>query len=237
MIAEKEIISKVKDRLLKSEAKKYLLKIILFGSHAKGEATKDSDIDLLVVRRNGKEVEERLNEALYNILLDTGAPIEILLSSIEEILWPDNYFIYNILSYGKEVFSMDKETLKKEASTGLLELSKEYLTSAEDTAESGHWRLAVDAAYNAVELIAKALLLKKMDDLPGSHGGIVNKFGELYVKTGEVPNSIGRSLHNALQLRNRARYRWEIKIDKNEYEEVHSLAKELTKIAEEFLSC
>lgn len=236
MSAEKEIILKVKERLLKSKAKKYLLKMILFGSHAKGEATKDSDIDLLVVRKNGKEVEEIINAALYNILLDTGAPIEVLISTIEEILWPDSYFIYNILSYGKEIFSMDKETLKKEALIGLMALSKEYLLSAEDTAGVGHWRLATDAAYNALELTAKALLLKKLDDLPGSHGGIVNKFGELYVKSGEVPYSIGRDLHNALLLRNRARYKWETKISKNEYEEVHSLVKELTKIAEKLLN-
>ncbi len=236
MSAEKEIILKVKERLLKSKAKKYLLKMILFGSHAKGEATKDSDIDLLVVRKNGKEVEEIINAALYNILLDTGAPIEVLISTIEEILWPDNYFIYNILSYGKEIFSMDKETLKKEALIGLMALSKEYLISAEDTAGAGHWRLATDAAYNALELTAKALLLKKQDDLPGSQGGIVNKFGELYVKTGEVPYSIGRNLHNALLLRNRARYKWETKISKNEYEEVHSLVKELTEIAEKLLN-
>ena len=115
MSAEIEIILKVKERLLKSKAKKYLLKMILFGSHAKGEATKDSDIDLLVVRKNGKEAEEVLNAALYNILLDTDAPIEVLISTSEEILWPDSYFIYNILYYGKEIFSMDKETLKKEA--------------------------------------------------------------------------------------------------------------------------
>jgi predicted nucleotidyltransferase len=234
-MSAEEIILNVKERLLKSKAKKHLLKIILFGSHAKGEATKDSDIDLLIVRKNGKEVEEILNTSLYDILLDTYAPIEVLISPIEEILWPDSYFIYNILSYGKEVFSMDKETLKKEALTGLMELSNEYLISAEDSAGSGHWRLATDAAYNAVELIAKALLLKKLDDLPGSHGGIVNKFSELYVKTEEVPYSIGRSLHNALQLRNRARYKWEAKINKNEYEEVHSLVKELTTIAEELL--
>jgi predicted nucleotidyltransferase len=235
-MSAEEIILTVKERLLKSKAKKYLLKIILFGSHAKGEATKDSDIDLLIVRKNGKKVEEILNTALYNILLDNYAPIEVLISPIEEILWPDSYFIYNILSYGKEVFSMDKETLKKEALTGLMELSNEYLISAEDSAGSGHWRLATDAAYNAVELITKALLLKKLDDLPGSHGGIVNKFSELYVKTKEVPYSIGRSLHNALQLRNRARYKWEAKINKNEYEDVHSLVKELTTIAEELLN-
>jgi len=236
MNAEKEIILKVKERLLKSEAKKYLLKMILFGSHAKGEATKDSDIDLLVVRKNGKEVEEIINAALYNILLDTGAPIEVLISTIEEILWPDSYFIYNILSYGKEIFSMDKETLKKEALIGLMALSKEYLISAEDTAGAGHWRLATDAAFNALELTSKALLLKKLDDLPGSHGGIVNKFGELYVKTGEVPYSIGRNLHNALLLGNQAKYKWETKISKNEYEEVHSLVKELTKIGEKLLN-
>lgn len=87
-----------------------------------------------------------------------------------------------------------------------------------------------------LKIANKALLLKKLDDLPGSHGGIVNKFGELYVKSGEVPYSIGRNLHNALLLRNRAKYKWETKISQNEYEEVHSLVKELTKIAEKLLS-
>jgi uncharacterized protein (UPF0332 family)/predicted nucleotidyltransferase len=236
MSAVKKILLNVKDRLLKSEAKKYLLKIILFGSHAKGEATKDSDIDLLIVRKNGKEVEEIMNTAIYNILLDISAPIEVFISPVEEILWPDSYFIYNILSYGKEVFSMDKDILKKEAFTGLMQLSNEYLISAEDAAGSGHYRLATDAAYNAVELIAKALLLKKLDDLPGSHGGIVNKFGELYVKTGEVPYDIGKNLHNALLLRNRARYKWEAKINRDEYEDVHSLVKELTTVAEDLFS-
>lgn len=236
MSAVKKILLNVKNRLLKSEAKKYLLKIILFGSHAKGEATKDSDIDLLIVRTNGKEVEEIMNTAIYNILLDISAPIEVFISPVEEILWPDSYFIYNILSYGKEVFSMDKDILKKEAFTGLMQLSNEYLISAEDAACSGHYRLATDAAYNAVELIAKALLLKKLDDLPGSHGGIVNKFGELYVKTSEVPYDIGKNLHHALLLRNRARYKWEAKINRDEYEDVHSLVKELTTVAEELSS-
>jgi predicted nucleotidyltransferase len=85
MSAVKKILLNVKDRLLKSEAKKYLLKMILFGSHAKGKATKDSDIDLLIVRTNGKEVEEILDNVLYNILLDMNTPIEVFISPVEEV--------------------------------------------------------------------------------------------------------------------------------------------------------
>lgn len=206
------IVSGLKEYLLRSEAKKYVMKIISFGSYVKGEATENSDIDLLVVRSNGKEAEEIIERTIYEFLINTGAPIEVLICPLEELFWIDDYFIYNILSYGKEVFSLDKETLKRTAMRGLLELSKEYFISAEDSAESGHWRLATDAVYNAIELIIKALLLKKIDDLPGSHGGLVSKFGELYVKTGEVDYSIGRGLNRVLRMINWARYKWEKKL-------------------------
>jgi uncharacterized protein (UPF0332 family) len=114
-------------------------------------------------------------------------------------------------------------------------LSKEYLTSAEDAAKGKHWRVAIDAIYNSLELIVKALLLKKIDDLPGSHGGIVGKFGEIFVRSNEVDSAIGRGLNNALRLRNWARYKWETKITKDEYEKVYNLFKKLNEFAQKIL--
>ncbi|MFH1881979.1 MAG: HEPN domain-containing protein [Planctomycetota bacterium] len=228
-----EIGLAIKKHLLESKAAKYIMKIILFGSWAKGLPYANSDIDILLVKKsNGKEADDSLNQAIYDTMVETGLPLEVLICPVEEVFWVDNYFIYNIISYGKEVFSMDKERLKEEASSGLLELSREYLISAEDSAKSGHWRLATDAAYNSLELVTKALLLRKVDDLPGSHGGIVGKFGELFVKTKEVDGSVGRGLNRALQLRNWARYKWETKIGKDEYEEVYSLVEKLHKVVQ-----
>lgn len=61
-------------------------KIILFGSHARGDAGPDSDVDLLIVMpylgsRREKQVEIRL--ALKNIRI----PKDIVVTAPEEFLW------------------------------------------------------------------------------------------------------------------------------------------------------
>jgi uncharacterized protein len=58
--------------------------IILFGSHARGTAGPDSDIDLLVVMpfsgsKRAKQIEMRL------LLHDIGAPKDIILTTPEEV--------------------------------------------------------------------------------------------------------------------------------------------------------
>ena len=61
-------------------------KIILFGSHARGDAGPDSDVDLLVVMHSGganrrKQVEIRV--ALH----DVRVPIDIIVTTPEDYLW------------------------------------------------------------------------------------------------------------------------------------------------------
>src|SRR5262245_15216591 len=61
-------------------------KIILFGSHARGDAGPDSDVDLLVVMpisgsKREKQVEIRL------ALQDIHVPKDIVVTSPEELLW------------------------------------------------------------------------------------------------------------------------------------------------------
>jgi uncharacterized protein (UPF0332 family) len=101
-------------------------------------------------------------------------------------------------------------------------LAKRYYI--EESAKSGHLRLIIDGVFNSVELIVKAFLLKRLDDIPGSHEGVVTKFGELYIKEGKLERSIGRRLSQALQLRNYwARYRYDKIIEKKDFEFVHDL--------------
>ena len=100
----------------------------------------------------------------------------------------------------------------------------EVLNSAQEVFENKRIRLTVDAGYNASELAAKGLILCKQDDLPGSHGGIVSTFGQLYVKTAEIDKSIGRELNRILQLRNLARYKPDSILDKQDAEAALKLA-------------
>lgn len=76
-------------------------------------------------------------------------------------------------------------------------------------------------------MAAKGLILLKVDDLPGSHGGIVQVFSSLYVQSGEVDRELGRQLNTALRLRNLARYRYDAIVSKQDAETVLTLAKQL----------
>lgn len=60
--------------------------VILFGSHARGDATSDSDVDLLVVmpvRGSKREKMVEIGVALHDILL----PKDIIVSTPEEFAW------------------------------------------------------------------------------------------------------------------------------------------------------
>lgn len=58
-------------------------KIILFGSHATGHARAGSDVDLLVVTRQGKSKREQAI-ALYRILWDVGVSKDLVVVRPEE---------------------------------------------------------------------------------------------------------------------------------------------------------
>jgi predicted nucleotidyltransferase len=60
--------------------------IILFGSQARGDAGPDSDVDLLVVMRVDRSVDEKrleIHEALHGIPVS----VDILLTSPEDFAW------------------------------------------------------------------------------------------------------------------------------------------------------
>ena len=58
-------------------------KIILFGSHASGEAGPDSDVDLLVVMQPRGSKRERVVE-VYGLLAGMGVPKDVMIVTPEE---------------------------------------------------------------------------------------------------------------------------------------------------------
>jgi uncharacterized protein (UPF0332 family) len=55
-----------------------------------------------------------------------------------------------------------------------------------------------------------------LGDIPRSHGGIIQKFGEIWIKTDLLPGEMGRGLNKGFELGNRARYERHASIGKDE---------------------
>jgi uncharacterized protein (UPF0332 family) len=224
LLALKQYVS----NLLASPARAQIAKIILFGSVAKGEARPESDIDVYVM---GFDDLDALRDASYDAILDLPSDchegIEPLFDTIESLIFPEDYFTYRVTRYGKEIYTVPERQIKLEEAAGLLELARLYLASAEDLLQADRWRAVADLAYNAAELCVKGLLLFKMDDLPGSHGGVVKKFGELYARDNVLPRNLGKRLNQGLETRSLARYKPKAKITRETAEENVNLAREM----------
>ncbi|MGQ4876378.1 MAG: nucleotidyltransferase domain-containing protein [Promethearchaeia archaeon] len=99
---------------LANQIKKFLIKVygdkirevILYGSHVRGEATKDSDIDILVLiddSINPFDVRKYLSDLLFDILLENGELISVVVLH-ENFFKKFNYpFMLNVKKEGIKV--------------------------------------------------------------------------------------------------------------------------------------
>ena len=123
---------------------------------------------------------------------------------------------------------LDSKTVKLALAKNDLALAKIYYLAAKKNFEKKiSFRLTVDAGYNAAELAIKGLLALRVDFLPATHSGTVQKFSEIYIKTGVLEKDIGRGARRGLSLRNKARYEKTAKITKENCLPILSLAEEL----------
>jgi len=222
--------------LLASPARPDIAKIILFGSVAKGEARKDSDVDVLVI---GFDNLESLRDASYDATLELGGfageGIEPLFETIDELVAPEDYFRYEVTRFGKEIYSVSDEQIRRAEAHAWLNLARDYVSYAEHSLAVGDSRAVADLAYNAAELCVKALLLFKLEKMPGTHGGFLEKFGEFFIKSGPFPRELGRRLNRGLQVRSWARYKPKETVTREMGEENLNLAREMISHLEEFL--
>lgn len=67
--------------------------VILFGSHARGEANKHSDWDVLILLKNSevsRKMEMEYREELFDVELETGEPISTFVFSKKD--WETRFF-------------------------------------------------------------------------------------------------------------------------------------------------
>lgn len=215
------------ERLLRLDSEG-IAKIILFGSVAEGRARADSDVDLLILGLGDlTRLSEAVIDAAFETSLETGESVEPVVLPAWRRFQPGGLFVPHALRRGKELFTMPESDLEHAERQGLKSLAESYLQAAEQVFQNGYHRQAADLAYNAAELIAKALLIGKADHLPTTHSGIVNLFGQHLVQSGLVPRELGREINAGLFIRNRARYEHTLQVGEAEAERVLRLAKRL----------
>lgn len=126
-----------------------------------------------------------------------------------------------------------QEKAKRHELPELIKLAESYLAAAKSI--KGFERQAIDLAYNAAELCAKAMILAKQDVLPRRHGGVVAIWSKLYVVSGEVDREIGRLLNRSLDWRNLSRYDPKAAIDESMTAAVFKAARKLIEISKKML--
>ncbi|OHA14103.1 MAG: hypothetical protein A2909_02810 [Candidatus Tagabacteria bacterium RIFCSPLOWO2_01_FULL_39_11] len=81
-------------------------KVILFGSHVRGEQVNDSDIDLLIIKDTKKTQYKRIPEA-RSYLYDIDSAFDILVMTPKEVekrLMLGDFFIKNIFEKGRLLY-------------------------------------------------------------------------------------------------------------------------------------
>jgi len=216
-----------------------ILGVYLFGSTAKGTATLESDIDVLVVysdidERNLLEV---ASEISFKIACEEGKLIETIPMSKQEFEQSlgRSPFLWEVLKFGRAIFTKLTGTEWELDFTGYLDLAEEYLNYAKDAFDEEKLRLSIDSGYNASELLVKALIINTKTSLAASHGGIVRQFGQLFVLTKKIPEYLGRNLNLGLDLRAKTRYRPRAQLEPKDAEFILNLAQELLGVAKKEL--
>jgi len=100
-----ELVNRIKGHLIERYGDK-VKEIILYGSYARGKATKDSDVDLLVLiddSINPSDVRRSLSDLLFDILLERGELISVVVlpkTFFERYNYP---FVMNVKKEGIRV--------------------------------------------------------------------------------------------------------------------------------------
>jgi uncharacterized protein len=197
--------------------------LYLFGSRARGDHEPESDIDVAVVLDQEMprpfDVTREILEDTYDLLLDTGyyiQPWPLEKGSLDDPLsHPYPQISRAVLRDGRRigpplpphrprpVMLWDAQGMTED----LLLRARQAVQSARTLLSTGDFNGAVNRAYYGMFYAAQAALAHRGVEVTTSkHGTVVGRFGQHLVKRRLLPRSLGTSLNQMLELRQKADY-------------------------------
>jgi len=120
----------------------------------------------------------------------------------------------------------------EETIRALIEKAREALPGAELLLENGSAEATINRAYYAVFSAARAALLTE-DETPGTHAGVIRRFGYHFVLTERVSEEIGGVLTTAASMRGEADYDVFSELEKGEAGQLTEEARRFVDAVEE----
>jgi uncharacterized protein (UPF0332 family)/predicted nucleotidyltransferase len=217
-----ELLADLERRLERRFGERFVA-LYLFGSRARGDHDPDSDVDVAVVLDQELprpfDVTREILEDTYDLLLDTGyyiQPWPLEKGSLDDPLsHPYPQISRAVLRDGTRIGSplpphQSRRTARRDAyrmTEDLLQRARQALQSANTLLSTGDLNGAVNRAYYAMFYAAHAALAHRgVEAASSKHGKVVGLFGQHLVKTRLLPRSLGASLNQMLELRQKADY-------------------------------
>jgi uncharacterized protein (UPF0332 family)/predicted nucleotidyltransferase len=216
------LLADLKDRLQRRFGERFVA-LYLFGSRARGDHEPESDVDVAVVLDQAMprpfDVTREILEDTYDLLLDTGyyiQPWPLEKGSLDDPLsHPNPQISRAVLRDGRRIgpalpAHRPRRVVPWEAhrmTEDLLLRARQAVQSARTLLFTGDFNGAVNRAYYAMFYAAPAALAHRGVEVTTSkHGTVVGRFGQHLVRTRLVPRSLGTSLNQMLELRQKADY-------------------------------
>ena len=227
--SEKRALTELVARLQEKYAGQ-IARVILFGSRARGDATWESDFDLLVVTKNGAQELEKTIDRLVSPIND-----EYHLVLTPHVIGEDELaqkstkepFYRSIVSEGIDFFgkrprrvSRGKPLVYRPPTKGFqmdenakiqikirLERAREYLADAQLLFKNKSFPSAVSRAYYAVFTLTMAVLLT-LDLVRTKHSGVGDAFSEYFIREKRIEEEYKDIFIRAKQERELADYKF-----------------------------
>lgn len=213
-----------------------VVKIILYGSYARGDYQKDSDIDIVAIVQGDREKLQQGLKSVWDISSDLEleygtivSPTVIPFAEYEKYK-NDLPYYRNIESEGVEIVADNREELK----VYRLEMAKERLHSSKILLEAGSYKDSIGRSYYAMFTAVRALLAVEGQDF-SKHAGVIAYFQKEYVKTGKFDKKYSKYISQAFQIRNNTDYADFFLVSLQDAKEQYDRAEEFVKVIEEFL--
>lgn len=249
---ERDVLVEFLSRLQERYSRR-IAHVWLFGSKARGDFDEESDVDLLIVVRDGDDaLEKAVSEIAYDLSLEHGVLLcEHVVSSwrFAQMRARQEFIYRNIVREGVDLWPLITEPSK--IAEGRASYGEDYGTyedylrerasrAYEDIADArraldgGSYRLALNRAYYAVFHLATATLAL-LGQERHRHSGVESAFHEYLVKPGLIEPEYGRIYGEAREWRERADYRFGVVFDKKIAQRIVNEAEQLLARLEQFL--